>query len=526
MPQFYPLSVTRNHALLKYPFVLVILLFTGYLSAQAQKPTISSFSPGMAPVGSTITIEGYYFTGATTVAFGGTTWGIPADSFTVVSDTEIRAIVPRNARPGLIVVTTPGGTGSSTTGFSIVNVPYIDYFTPASGPMGTLVTVKGFNFSSANSVSFGGTPAASFQVISDSTIQAIVGAGSTGDVKIINAIGSRWKGTYTYVAEQPSPGPDIDSFTPASGSTGTIVTIKGNHFTGAIAVSFGGTPAANIIVSDSIITAEIGSGASGTIKVTTPYGSDSLGTFTYIIQPVPVAPDVISFSPVSAAVGSAITIRGHHFTGSTDVRIGGAVASFTVVSDSTISAVVAAGAGSGWVGVTTTAGVDSLNGFTIITPAMPPQIISFTPITGTAGTVVTIKGYQFTGATAVSFGGTPAANVMISDSTIIAEVGNGSTGAVRVTTPQGTDSLGTFTYSPGILAAPNPAQGFVVMDYPATNNNSLIKLTNSMGNVVKEIKVGPGTSQTRIDLSGVAPGIYVLWWGDGTISFNRRIMIR
>ena len=77
-----------------------------------------------------------------------------------------------------------------------------------------------------------------------------------------------------------------------------------------------------------------------------------------------------------------------------------------------------------------------------------PSIISFTPTSGSTGTTVTITGTNFTGATAVKFGGTDAQSYTVDSSTqITAVVGNGSSGNVTVTTPGGTaTSASAFTY--------------------------------------------------------------------------------
>ncbi len=70
------------------------------------------------------------------------------------------------------------------------------------------------------------------------------------------------------------PIPTITTFSPTEGTTGTLVTINGANFTGTTAVSFGDTPAASFIVAGaSTITAIVGNGASGNVKVTTAKGS-------------------------------------------------------------------------------------------------------------------------------------------------------------------------------------------------------------------------------------------------------------
>jgi IPT/TIG domain len=80
-------------------------------------------------------------------------------------------------------------------------------------------------------------------------------------------------------------------------------------------------------------------------------------------------------------------------------------------------------------------------------PVVPkPTITSFTPTEALSGGAVTITGTNFTGATAVSFGGSAAASFTVTNATTIAAVvGAGATGDVVVTTPGGTATLAGFT---------------------------------------------------------------------------------
>jgi hypothetical protein len=78
------------------------------------------------------------------------------------------------------------------------------------------------------------------------------------------------------------PAPTITSFTPASGSAGTSITITGTNFAGAIAVNFGGVAATSFTVNSATsITAVVGTGASGNVIVTTPGGTASMAGFTF-----------------------------------------------------------------------------------------------------------------------------------------------------------------------------------------------------------------------------------------------------
>src|SRR5439155_5462717 len=67
-------------------------------------------------------------------------------------------------------------------------------------------------------------------------------------------------------------------------------------------------------------------------------------------------PTVGSFTPSSGPVGTTITISGSGLTGATGVTFNGAAASYTVDSDSQITATVPSSATSGPIGVTTPGG--------------------------------------------------------------------------------------------------------------------------------------------------------------------------
>src|SRR5207248_10611 len=205
-----------------------------------------SFSPTSGPVATSVTITGSSFTGATAVAFNGL-----SATFTVTSDTTIRATVPAGATSGTLSVTTSGGTATSAGSFTVVSRPTIASFSPTSGPVGTSVTISGTNFTGATVVAFNGT-SASFTVTSATAIQATVPAGATsGSLSVTTPGGTATSaGSFTVV----SP-PTITSFSPSSGPVGTSVTISGTNFTGASAVAFNGTSATFTVTSDTTIRA-------------------------------------------------------------------------------------------------------------------------------------------------------------------------------------------------------------------------------------------------------------------------------
>src|SRR5207244_9955256 len=105
--------------------------------------------------GRTVPHTGTNRTGATSVKSNGTA----ATTFTVNSSTSINASVPTGATTGLIAVTTPNGTGTSSSNFTVTTVapkPTITSFTPTRGYPQSKVTIVGTNLSGATSVKLGG----------------------------------------------------------------------------------------------------------------------------------------------------------------------------------------------------------------------------------------------------------------------------------------------------------------------------------------------------------------------------------
>ncbi len=157
-----------------------LLLAPGFVPAP--RSTGLSVAAGPSSGGTSVTITGTGFTGATQVDFGPT----PAASFAVVSDTSITAVSP-TAPPGTVdvTVTGPGGTGATVPldRFTFVAQPAVTGLSPNTGPLsgGTQVVVTGSGFTGASGVSFGGQ-AAPFTVVSDDRIDATVPVGEAVDV--------------------------------------------------------------------------------------------------------------------------------------------------------------------------------------------------------------------------------------------------------------------------------------------------------------------------------------------------------
>jgi uncharacterized protein YjbI with pentapeptide repeats len=116
-------------------------------------PTISGFSPAAGSAGTSVTITGANFTGATAVLFNNTN-----ANFNVISATQITTTVPAGATTGPISVITPSGTVASSSNFTIsppVTITTANYNKPnlvitgtGFGTSGTRVLINNSDVSS------------------------------------------------------------------------------------------------------------------------------------------------------------------------------------------------------------------------------------------------------------------------------------------------------------------------------------------------------------------------------------------
>ena len=556
--------------------VAALLLLTVPL-AGAIPPNVTGFSPTSGPVGTTVTINGTDFDGATDVSFNGTAAG-----FTVDSSTQITATVPAGATDGTISVTTPEGPSTSLGSFDVIPAPSVTGFSPTSGPVGTTVTINGSDFGGATGVSFNGT-AAGFTVDSSTQITATVPAGATDGTISVTTPGGTDTSPGSFNVTIP---PVVTGFSPTSGPVGTTVTINGSDFGGATGGQlqrhgsrlhrrflhpdhrdgagrrhrrhdqrhdprrhrheprqlqrdprterdrlladeragrnvghdqrhqprrrdlgqFNGTSAVIGTNSPTSITTTVPAGATdGTISVTTPGGTDtSPGSFNVTIPPV-----VTGFSPTSGPVGTSVTINGTDLTGATSVKFNGTAATFAVDSSTQITTTVPAGATDGTISVTTPGGTDTSPGSFNVIP--PPNVTGYSPTVGTTGTSVTINGTNLGSAISVTFNGTSAVIGTNTPTSITTTVPVGATtGSVSVTTPGGTDNGPSFTVdtTAPVLTLTPPGNRTVEADGPGGTRVSYTVSGSDDG-----IALLPGA----ITCSPVSASVFPLGQDDGDL---------
>ncbi len=199
-----------------------------------------------------------------------------------------------NAAPSQATLPTALVTAGANTAFRgvalapVAPVPAIASLAPASGPVGTTVTVTGSNFTGATAVTLNGVAITGFTVVDAATLTFVVPTGATSGAVAVTTQGGTATSATAFTVTVPAPAPTIASFTPASGSTGATVTVTGTNLTGATAVSIGtlAIPSFTVVSATSLtFVLPTASGAvSGPIKVTTPGGTATSATnFNFVM---------------------------------------------------------------------------------------------------------------------------------------------------------------------------------------------------------------------------------------------------
>ena len=164
-------------------------------------PTVTSFSPTSGTTGTSVTLTGTNLNALTGVSFGGTA----ATIFSSGSGTSATATVPAGATSGVIAATSGQGTGSSTGSFTVLATPTLSSFSPATGAVGTTVTVTGTNLDGVTSVQIGGATATSVAVVGGSgntQLTAVVGTGAQSGRVVLNYGGGSATSVTDFVVPQ------------------------------------------------------------------------------------------------------------------------------------------------------------------------------------------------------------------------------------------------------------------------------------------------------------------------------------
>ncbi len=418
----------------------------------------------ISPTSQTIPVGGKFFVTGTVTPSNATksvvTYSI-ASGGTYASVNSTSGLVTGLAAGNAVVrVTSDDGAKTADCSVTVGDVPptpVISSFTPVNGTDASVITIRGIHFTGTTAVSFGSTNAASYTVVSDSVIMAVVSGGSTGAVSVTNALGTGTANGFLYL---PYPWKNADVGIVAAAGYGSYSNAKFN--VGGSGGDIYGTADACQYVYQPVngnvtITAKVNSldNTNAWAKAGLMF-RESLSAGSANAGEVITNTNGINFQYRSATGGITTNIGGNVLPIPYWLRISRVGNVFTgyYSADSTTwnqaGTITIAMASNAYVGMVVTShndGIISNALFSNVSVQSTPVISSFTPTNAIPGSLITIHGLYFTGTTSVTFGGVAAASFnIISDSVITVVVGNGSFGSVAVTNSFGTGTLSGFNF--------------------------------------------------------------------------------
>ncbi len=402
-------------------------------------PVIESFAPPSAPVGAEIEIVGQNFDGATEVAFN----GVPSHNYRIHMGKHIHVEVPAGATNGKISVTTPGGTAFSVDDFIVEeNVPpppTVNAFAPVSGPVGTVVTISGSNFTGTTDVQFNGVSAA-FTEVSDSELRATVPQGATSGPIQVTTPGGSATSSQNFVIESGGPSETIHLQPIADAFVRQGQPTKSYGRSTRLRVKDSSTNRLDTFLKFNV-TGLSGPPQSGKIRLFVVDSSDDGGSMYVVANELRNSTE--AWSETNLVWNNAPEITGTVLSSVGAVSVG-QVVEFDVTPAITGNGVYSFAIKSG---SADRARYSSREGATPpelvlqTGPANPnaPTVTGFSPTSGPVGTEVSVTGTNLTNATDVTFNGTAATFSVVSDTELRTTVPNGATtGKISVTTPNGT----------------------------------------------------------------------------------------
>jgi predicted transcriptional regulator len=144
-------------------------------------PAITGMNPLTGTAGTMITITGTSFSDVTEVRFN----NVPGTNLLLVNAGEIRANLPVSGSVQTLSIISPCGTATLP-----VIQPSVTSFTPASGPIGTVVSITGNQLDQVNSIIIGGTQAAILSKSTGTATAVVMPGATTGAVTVSTGAGS------------------------------------------------------------------------------------------------------------------------------------------------------------------------------------------------------------------------------------------------------------------------------------------------------------------------------------------------
>jgi hypothetical protein len=420
-------------------------------------PEIASLSPNPVTAGGqsfTLTVAGSKFVSSSVVRLNN------QDRPTqFVSATELRATIPASdiANGGTATITvvspTPGG-GTSNAATLTINFapPVITLLSPSSSVAGGpafQLTVTGTNFAPGSVVRWNGadrpTTVNSVTQLTAQIPAADIATAGTATVTVFSpAPGAGLSNAVTFtITEATRPLPRITTINPTSalvGSAAITLTVNGTNFVTDSVVRWNGQARPTTFVNSTQLTAQIpasdlAAAGSAQVSVFTPPaggGESNAVSFAINLPPNPL-PAISSINPTTVGAGTGaftLIVNGTGFVSTSVVQLNGANRPTTFVSDTRLTAQIAAEdiASAGTVAihvVSPTPGGGTSNDVSLTIVNAVPVITSLSPSVvarGRSGFTLTVNGTGFVQGAQIAVNGATRLTTFVNNAQLTAQI--------------------------------------------------------------------------------------------------------
>lgn len=466
-------------------------------------PTVSGATPNPVAWLQTLTINGNYLAGTTSVTIGGVSQTLGTKTTTSVQVT-VSHLTPTGSQT--IVVTTPGG--SNNTASVTVNgaAPVITSVSPNPVNWLATLTINGSAMTGTSAVTIGGVTQTITSVTASSVQVTVSDTTPTGSQNVV--LTNPYGNSNSMAVTVNGIAPTVTSVSPNPVTWLQTLTINGTSMSSVSAVTIGGvTQSITATSSTSVLVTVSDATPVGvqTIVVTNPAGSNNSASVTVN----GVAPVVTSVSPDPVTWLQTLTITGNYLAGVSSVTIGGVAQTIGTKTTTSVQVTVADTTPTGvqTIVVTNPAGSNNSNSVTVNGSA--PVVTSVAPDPVNWLQTLTINGNFLAGVTSVTIGGVTQTITSTSSTAVLVTVSDltpvGSQG-ITVTSPLGANNTASVTVNgvaPTVTSvSPDPVAWLQTLTI--TGNFLAQTSAVTIGGVAATI-TGANTTQVTVTVSGTTP---------------------